>query len=197
VHLSARFTYVSPAGTLVKKDGKVYGRAVDGGYFENSGATTALEILKIVSQLRVRADGTRDPFWSNVEPVVIHISNEPVDPDFVDISLDTPEKDKNSKPSPCCNEVTSPFRALLAARGARGVYARETTRWHVGYEHFLKFGLCENQEVKIPLGWVLSHVVQTEMSRQLGNKSCEAFDNPESLKSVEKYLAKRTARSAP
>jgi hypothetical protein len=51
--------------------------------------------------------------------------------------------------------------------------------------------------VKIPLGWTLSHVVQTEMSRQLEKQSCAAFDNPGSLKEIEKYLAKRTARSAP
>ena len=38
-HMSARFTYVSPAGRF--PDGT---HIVDGGYFENSGATTALEI---------------------------------------------------------------------------------------------------------------------------------------------------------
>lgn len=196
VHLSARFTYVSPAGTLAK-DGKVYGRAVDGGYFENSGATTTLEILKTIAQLRVGRNGKPDPFWSNVEPVVIHISNEPVDPAYLDMQLATKEKDKGSKPTACCNEVWSPVRTLLAARTARGVYARETTRWHVGDEHFLQFGLCENGEVKIPLGWVLSEVVRTEMSTQLGRKTCKAFDNPGSLEAVEKYLAKRAARSGP
>ena len=196
VHLSARFTYVSPAGTLMK-DGEVYGRAVDGGYFENSGATTALEILQAIEQLRVGRDNKPDPFWSNVEPVVIHISNEPVDPDHVNVQLATQEKDKGSQPTPCCNEVWSPFRALLAARGARGAYARETARWQVGNAHFMKFGLCENGEVKIPLGWVLSEVVRTEMSKQLSRKSCVAFDNPGSLEAVEKFLAKRTARSVP
>jgi len=37
-------------GTLVK-DGRIHGRAVDGGYFENSGATSVLEILKVLGQL--------------------------------------------------------------------------------------------------------------------------------------------------
>jgi hypothetical protein len=73
-HMSARFTYVSPAGTLVK-DGKVHGRVVDGGYFENSGATTTLEVLLTIDQLALE-----DKRWKKVDPIVIHISNEPVDP---------------------------------------------------------------------------------------------------------------------
>jgi hypothetical protein len=52
-HNSARFTYVSPAGKLVPKSGpdlssKVANRAyvIDGGYFENYGALTALELAR-------------------------------------------------------------------------------------------------------------------------------------------------------
>jgi hypothetical protein len=196
VHLSARFTYVSPAGTLVK-DGLVHGRAVDGGYFENSGATTALEILKTISQMRVRPDGVVDPFWSNVEPVLIHISNDPVNPDSVDMQLAAMEKNKSSKPTACCNEIWSPLRTLLATRGARGTYAHETARWHVGTSHFLEFGLCANDGVKLPLGWVLSEVVRSEMFKQLEKQRCDAFDNPGNIKAIESFLAKRTARSAP
>ncbi|MEK7759296.1 MAG: hypothetical protein AAB304_06815, partial [Pseudomonadota bacterium] len=196
VHLSARFTFVSPAGTLTK-DGRVYGRAVDGGYFENSGATTALEILKTISQLRVRPNGVADPFWSNVEPIVIHISNDPVNPEYVDLQLGTRKKDKGSKPTACCNEAWSPVRTLLATRDARGTYAHETARWHVGPSHFLKFGLCESDAVKIPLGWVLSEVVRSEMSKQLEKQRCSAFDNPGNINAVETFLAKRTARPAP
>jgi hypothetical protein len=40
VHMSARFTYVSPAGGLRSGD-----HVVDGGYFENSGAATADDIF--------------------------------------------------------------------------------------------------------------------------------------------------------
>jgi patatin-like phospholipase len=45
-HLSARFTYVSPAGKF-PPDGT---HVVDGGYFENSGATTALDILREITR---------------------------------------------------------------------------------------------------------------------------------------------------
>ena len=40
-HLSARFMYVSPAGTVRTPDDEVAGHLVDGGYFENSGCDHA------------------------------------------------------------------------------------------------------------------------------------------------------------
>ena len=72
--MSARYTSVSPAGTLVR-DGKTHGRVVDGGYFENSGATATLAILQLVDELRDNGDKR----WERVDPYVIHISNDPVE----------------------------------------------------------------------------------------------------------------------
>ena len=88
VHLSARFTYVSPAGTL-KKDGKVYGRAVDGGYFENSGTSAALEILQMVNRMKGGCGEQGLCFWDMVEPILILVSNEPADPRYVGVALGT------------------------------------------------------------------------------------------------------------
>jgi hypothetical protein len=45
-HNSARFTYVSPAGDLGHRRGSV----IDGGYFENYGALTALELARAAKQ---------------------------------------------------------------------------------------------------------------------------------------------------
>jgi hypothetical protein len=55
-HNSARFTYVSPAGTMKipeervkeeeKKSGRIQGHLVDGGYFENSGIATVSELRR-------------------------------------------------------------------------------------------------------------------------------------------------------
>lgn len=188
VHLSARFTYVSPAGTL-EKDGKVYGRAVDGGYFENSGTTTALEILKTIGSLRTG----KNEFWDRVDPYVILISNEPQDRRYLDVTLTTPpdKKDSGTRPSGCCSEVWSPLRTLFATRGARGAYARQTTAWHVGTDKFFHFGLCKDGEAKIPLGWVLSDVVQNEMKRQLTGGDCPAFDNAGNLQEISRALSVR------
>jgi len=187
-HLSARFTYVSPAGTL-KKDGETYGRAVDGGYFENSGTTTEMEVLQTLDQL-----AEDNPAWKKVRPVVIHISNEPVDPAYSTVHLATAPKDKATAPLAGLNEILSPPITLLNARNARAMYARETIKWHVGEENFLHFGLCKNK-MGIPLGWVLSDAVQTEMEKQLTHNGCAVFDNAGHIDAIDKLLKARYARA--
>jgi len=188
VHLSARFTYVSPAGSLVK-DGRIHGRAVDGGYFENSGATSVLEILKVLGQLA--EPGTS---WDKVKPYVILISNEPVDLRYVEEQLDSAADNKRINPFPGGNEVLSPLLTMVHTRTARGQYARVTTRWHVGEDNFLHFGLCRNGDVKIPLGWVLSGVVRAAMDEQLHNNTCKVFANQAHLDKIKEVLGERYAR---
>ena len=61
---SARFPVISPAGVFRMK-GSGYGdQVVDGGYFENSGLTTALDIVHALEQ-------------SGLHPIVVSISNNP------------------------------------------------------------------------------------------------------------------------
>jgi hypothetical protein len=192
IHLSARFSYVSPAGGLVKND-KLYGRVVDGGYFENSGATTVIEILKALNQLSKPGN-----VWERVKPVVIHISNEPVDALYADIRLDSDSKNPRTEPARLLAELLSPPITLLNTRDARGVYARETLRWHVGDSSFLHFGLCRKADhVSLPLGWALSPVVRREMDQQLSGAACPPFNNPGNLQEIEKLLAARHPGNTP
>jgi hypothetical protein len=61
---SARFSFVSPAGKVNRNL-----HIVDGGYFENSGATTAEEVV-----LAIR----NHPLYNaHLRPIILHISNEP------------------------------------------------------------------------------------------------------------------------
>ncbi|MGD9852436.1 MAG: hypothetical protein AB7T38_14335 [Nitrospirales bacterium] len=82
--MSARFTYVSPVGTIFRQDlPKDYVatenadpqviRVVDGGYFENSGAVTTDEILLAIERLAEQHHFT-------IHPIVIHVSNDPLKP---------------------------------------------------------------------------------------------------------------------
>jgi hypothetical protein len=65
-HNSARFTYISPAGDL----GGEHGSVIDGGYFENYGALTALELARAASyELRNEKPG--------VKLVILMISSDP------------------------------------------------------------------------------------------------------------------------
>lgn len=76
-HNSARFTYVSPAGKLVPRVGpgqtvKVNNRGyvIDGGYFENYGALTALELARAARQ-EIESIG------GSVKLVILQISSDP------------------------------------------------------------------------------------------------------------------------
>jgi hypothetical protein len=188
VHLSARFTYVSPAGSI-ERGGKVYGRVVDGGYFENSGTTTALEVIKTIDLM---AD--RDAQWKRVRPYVILISNDPLDLTQPAVRLDNARHRAHIKPSPGGNEVLSPWLTLLNTREARGSYATVTTRWHLGPEQFLHFGLCKDRNIRIPLGWVLSQAARTAMDSQLASNMCSPqFANQHNLDTIDAALRQRFA----
>jgi hypothetical protein len=188
-HMSARFTYVSPAGSL-DKGGRTYGRVVDGGYFENSGATATLAILQTIDQL-----AEKDPRWNLVERYVIHISNEPIDPKYANDSLTLAPDNPNIRPSNLVNEALSPLSALLTTRNARGYYARESAAWAVGHPSYLHFGLCR-RSANVPLGWVLSRGTRERMDEQLVNGApcgvdgTEAvFDNPAKLAQIDALFA--------
>jgi hypothetical protein len=159
VHDSARFTYVSPAGTVRRQDSATpeWLRLVDGGYFENSGAVTAAEILHLVR----RVGGAK------VRPVVIQISNDPETTDPSDLA----ERRK------VLNQAVAPLKALLHTRAARGFQAREYLAEIVGEDAHLLFRLCRKpgqnahtaaKKAPLPLGWALSALAREEMRSQLG-----------------------------
>jgi hypothetical protein len=188
-HMSARFTYVSPAGSL-EKNGRTYGRVVDGGYFENSGATATLAILQTIDDL-----ARKNPRWNQVDRFVIHISNDPVEAQYANDSLAASLDNPNIAPSDFLNEALSPLWALLNTRNARGYYARETAAWQVTPTKYLHFGLCR-RSTNVPLGWVLSQSARKQMDEQLvkgpacGVEGAPAvFDNPEKLAKIDALFA--------
>jgi hypothetical protein len=146
-HNSARFTYVSPAGDLGYKKGSV----IDGGYFENYGALSALEVARAA---RVALKNERP----GVKLVVLMISSDPSlesshmlvrinevgDGRKCLVSVAEREKtlvapagnsDKHSKPpnyfsldpgeieNALINEFLAPFRGLENVREAHGNFA--------------------------------------------------------------------------
>ena len=129
-----------------------WGHLVDGGYFENSGATTAVEILRAIQQ----AAGSN---WQYVQPVVLMITNEP---GLNDCSDDDPGEI-------WVNEVLSPLRALLNTRSARGSYSRgDLHRFVTGnHGHFVHLGIHDGNDNKvIPLGWALSELATSTMKNR-------------------------------
>ncbi len=176
VHLSARFTYVSPAGRIdiAPRDVSAGGCAtqpkpklpksvhlVDGGYFDNSGAVTSQEIL-VALRRRLQALRKTDPALAQrAQLIAIHITNEPTPSDGAE-RLNGQGLHRGWAP-----ELTSPVTALLNTRSARGYQAREALRQNVtgdgGDAYFFTLGRKLGQ---IPLGWALSRATQDRIGVQ-------------------------------
>ena len=170
-HMSARFTLVSPAGTIDTRRGPR--RIVDGGYFENSGGLTASELVaSLIEQCPGRACG------QTILPIGLYIKNG---------SREVGEIAYSHMP---LAETLSPALALLNTRGARGRHAEALLRASVdpphagsslppcriiesGHVHncFYPFYLEADEDVSIPLGWVLSGPVQDRIHAQLEDLS--------------------------
>ncbi len=185
-HLSARFPYVSPGGRI---PGAPSGctHLVDGGYFENSGTATLLDLLEGLPD--TTAGGP-----PGYVPVVISINNDP-------------ERDCPSSPPRLLSELQIPVDTLLDARGARGHAAEiglmKYTTGEVALErlsgcdsshgddqhgYYIEFALPRDcpkgdrdrtdpsarhaRTVPVPLGWMLSGAAQAEMDAQWQSAAC-------------------------
>jgi hypothetical protein len=184
-HLSARFTYLSPAGKF-PPDGT---HVVDGGYFENSGATTALDILRQVTN----ALSTAGADYGDVVPKLIMISNNPTagviepegaqDPKKQEESVTITAEQKQEEPGTFLGDVMAPVDALLHTRDARGRYAQSAIgRAQEIYYERLRDKLPPNQQAKVyyfslapaevplPLGWMLSNQAARAMHLELNDQ---------------------------
>lgn len=163
---SARFSYVSPAGTLTPA-----GHILDGGYFSNYGAKTLQELLdylheKFATDLSGRAI------------VVIQITNAGTDVD----QIKTSEPQGRDKSTKLLNEVRAPVIGLMEARSARGLLSAKEleqqlkslpkSRQSRAYVHFR---LSSDVKPRIPLGWTLAMDSDCGMQRQLRDDNEAAF----------------------
>jgi hypothetical protein len=224
--LSARFPVITPAGYLeVKgKSGESYKqRYVDGGYFENSGTATVLDLLtggRLVET--ALAAGVK------VRLIVIRIGTDPGELSYKRHGL---------------GEITSPIFTLLNTRNARGTLATRHLRTRAAEFRDLQatlapagaaagaanapgtttplppptqfmaetvhFQVNESKAVKLPLGWLLSKEARQEMKCQITDPArplkwqepwkCEpGRENVESFKVVSDALkARATTPAAP
>ncbi|WP_426436030.1 hypothetical protein [Bradyrhizobium genosp. P] len=189
--LSARFPIVSPYGAVPTADPrKASERAVDGGYFENDGVTTALEVARAIRELR-----------PGIEPVIIHITNDPVQRADDNVSPGGMPASKAPKmPSPRTSQwfesLTNPVAALVGTRGGHAAQAVEAARAadHIKYVRFQVFNQTpptpsgarsgchlrdppppESDKVApiddVSMSWWLSGAVQEYLDRQLCHHS--------------------------
>jgi len=162
-HNSARFTYVSPAGAVHAKGGRLREHVVDGGYFENSGAATAADVI---ARLRLPAAGG--------PPFTVHLIL--VKLEAVEAEGCTPTPMPSPGPERFMGEVLSPLRALVATRGARGTlaYAEAGELPQVTSHPFI---LTENRRgLRMPLGWLLSERTRNAIDAEVGPEVPQGLD---------------------
>ena len=219
--LSARFPVVTPVGTFVAPDPRFGGkpmkhRLADGGYFENSGTATALNLVhRLAAAIETaRQEASGDP----LADACIHV-----------IQLrfrEYPPEDKHTY-----EEIASPLRALLNTRGARGELSRDTLHHALRLiEHperpltpIPEADAAQNSgvtapehddeapvdddvicfeyvsgKIPIPLGWFLSTPACRSIELQLGyeDKEAKAADAVrERLSDAAQAIARRNAES--
>ena len=192
-HLSARFTYVSPAGRFVRDGSHV----VDGGYFENSGATTALDVLRVVN----REITAPDSHLEDVIPKLVMISNDPRGAgagtrtvagaeDQSDKTPTTKRDSAHNRPGQFLEDALAPAYALLSTRDARGIYAQREIgeAQKTFYEKLSRkdsatdktqvyFFSLAPAPVPLPLGWMLSNGAAHAMQEELYDRGASKNTN--------------------
>jgi hypothetical protein len=168
VGLSARFTYVTPEGKIRFASGAKQ-RYVDGGYFENSGAATATDILYAIRAWQRSPAGQKS---RPIRPIILRIGySEGVD--------STRARIDNSGFS----DVLSPIFALLNTRGSRGNVVVEELRSAVdqaqaeGKETNMLDLVLTRGRVPLILGWQLSGTARADVRERTRATPCPT-DSP-------------------
>jgi hypothetical protein len=187
-HLSARFPYVSPGGRVMAHP-DMCGHFVDGGYFENSGTATLLDLLQALGPEELSNQPRR---WV---PVVVSINNDPA-------------RNPPVAPASFLSELLIPIETLLGTRAARGESAELSLLRYVTGDtrsvsrpegcrsfgsdeqgYYFEFALssacapaqpdptsasatARQEQVPVPLGWILSGAAQSQMDCQWSERSC-------------------------
>ncbi|MEK6334687.1 MAG: patatin-like phospholipase family protein [Acidobacteriota bacterium] len=219
--LSGRFPVITPAGFIKAHGAKL--RYVDGGYYENSGAATAFNILM---SLKVEDPTIKDERERKEKAVYVYdalLQRDPrikIIPVIVRIGFPVPEI-KSAKPSKesskesskerskyktqGLNEVSSPIKALLNTRVARGddsVRQLETAITNLQIAAHADQNGCtagcvinivieEEPGTKLPLGWLLSDKSRCVMQQQVGSvtEKCDPGNSRSASKKIQEIIA--------
>ena len=161
LHGSARFPFFSPPGTFdtrsIDGENRHSLHLIDGGYFDNSGATTAADLLE---NLRSNTE------WrSKIIPVVITVAYS-----LRDRAAD--ERASGSSPSHLLHELTSPPLGVYHAWDGYTYYSTQRLRkiveeWDANTEGlFFEASLQQKDDkTKYVLGWSLSNTQQGELNK--------------------------------
>jgi hypothetical protein len=177
---SARFPVISPPGAVRNGKHNVVDRIVDGGYIENYGAITAMELAVAINAVR-----------RELAPFVLIISNDPDENPIIN-KIDVPD-------SVLLTDVSIPLQAIASARDGRGRLAvqqlesvldaitrseckDDTAHIRVWPQYENLDGDTKKVSRPVSLSWWLSTPLQVHLHQQLEstNKNLETtkMENP-------------------
>lgn len=183
--LAARFPFVAPSGKVEKCGGGSPANIVDGGYFENTGNATIVEVWDslrgIVTQHNAEADTTC------VVPMLLEIDNH---------YRGAPGPAPAGRPW----ESSAPLQTLSAGRDARDAESRQAAALAFGQREFDGMSAHVGTEgdaidriahifprahpgAEAPLGWTLSDVAKSDLDERFRD------DNRAELKKIQKWFA--------
>jgi hypothetical protein len=153
--LSARFPYFTPVGWYERSIDNRKLRLADGGYFDNSGIPTALDIGRNLQKIK--------DYGKTFEIVYLSL----IDGQF--------NMSPTQVKSEGLNEIFSPVRALFSARESRSRSAVELSTFTVNdriddpfkYKFRTLFLKKSGDGVKLPLGWLISDRSREFIDRQI------------------------------
>jgi hypothetical protein len=148
VSISSRFPFLTPPARIFSADNRLYGNVVDGGYFENSGGTTLIELY-----IKLRALANSNNFKVNFNLILIKNS--------LSIEMKEPIRGMAESFAPL-----AAFTNVWYKSGAFGVISTEKFLMQQN-DHIMSIGLKRSHEINIPLGWYLSDRARNIMDEQV------------------------------
>jgi hypothetical protein len=163
---SARFPIISPPGAVRNAKHNVVDRIVDGGYIENYGAITAMELAVAINAVQ-----------RELAPFVLIISNDPDENPIIN-KIDVPD-------AAFLTDVSIPLQAIASARDGRGRLAvqqldsvleavtqsmcKEDTAHIRVWPQYVDQGLGDKKKktsLPVSLSWWLSTPIQIHLHQQ-------------------------------
>jgi hypothetical protein len=165
---------------------------VDGGYFEDSGAATASDVLRFVDEQAV----------PRLRPAVLVIRYSEAeqapriaaDPDNVPDRRGSQSVENSERFRGFSSELLSPIRAMVGARTARGQFAIEELQKR-SRDRYSEIILRRDPSTPLPLGWLLSAAARNAIDAAFGAGS-EATLRIERLKVLFEPPAQAAAPAA-
>lgn len=174
--MSARFPVISPHGNI-RDRGRLIDRVVDGGYYENFGALTAVELTEEL----------RNQF--GLDPRIILINNEPAAAGMSCLRRDSQIELPNPPPRITFATLRSPIAALYAAGTARGTHAAVDLCARIGgggkFAFITVIPDTLNEKAALPMSWWLSKHVQQYLDHQVDTENSQI--NGEAFRNIEEW----------